>query len=124
MLIVTLGLDSVLRAQKRHQSGVRKSPAGRNIIRGQATNKSATLLPVRKGILSARRTRVKANLLIARCGRPAAMNDYHARNKSACTTKKLLGRRRSPARRGQHPRRVRVDPLSDSMHQLRLKSAF
>jgi hypothetical protein len=60
-------------------------PAGQIIIRGQTTNISATLLPVRKGILAARRTPVKANLLILRCGRSAAMLDYHARNGSEST---------------------------------------
>jgi hypothetical protein len=69
----------VLRAQKRHQSGVRKPSAGQIIIRGQTTNISATLLPVRKGILSVWRTLVKADLLIRRCGRSAAMTEYHAR---------------------------------------------
>jgi len=43
----------VLRAQQRHQSGVRKPPAGQIVVRGQTTNKPATFLPVRKGILAA-----------------------------------------------------------------------
>jgi hypothetical protein len=38
----------------------------------KTTNKSATLLPVRKGIVSARPTPVKADLLILKRGRPAA----------------------------------------------------
>ena len=39
----------VLRAQQRHQSGVRKPPAGQIIIRGQTTNKSATLFACAQG---------------------------------------------------------------------------
>jgi hypothetical protein len=68
----------VLRAQKRHQSGVHKPPAGQIIIRVKPPISRRPFLPVRKGILSARRTPVKTDLLIRRCGRSAAMTDYHA----------------------------------------------
>ncbi len=65
--------------RKRHQSGVRESPAGQIIIRGRTTNKSATLVPVRHRSLPEPAPFVKAHLLILRCGRRAAVPDYHAR---------------------------------------------
>lgn len=63
---------------ERHQSGVHMPPAGQIIIRGRTTNKSATLLPVRFSSFPVRRRLVKEHLLIHRCGRCAAMWDYHA----------------------------------------------
>ena len=63
---------------REHQSGVREPPAGQIIIRGQTTNKSATLYLCAHKVFTALRFLVKNHLLILRCGRSAAISDYHA----------------------------------------------